>query len=378
MDIFKMAQDIANKMSDDEKNSIENMDMDKMLSHVTKNVFKMMNGMNGVNGFDEVDEGNIMNVVSNIIGSSINVEPVGTFSEVSGIPEELNSKSVKILHPKTRDICFDLNVDLEDFYTGKKKKLNVKRKRVVEIDGKQTVIEEKKKLVIPIEKGMKDEQQIKFQGEADQIPGYEPGDIIINLIENEHKTYQRDGDNLIIIKNINLYEIYDLTFDIKHLDSRIIRISKQIGDALHLNESLRKITGEGMPVYRSSKNEYGDLFIRFNIVIPKTIEPSKLVILKSIFKEVLDSPSELDELSVKYEVVNKECLLENISETDLEEFNSDDTYSETETEDSEESSDSEESENDSESVNSEDIEELTKKLEELSSSSESESESESG
>ena len=370
-----MAQDIANKMSDDEKNSIENMDMDKMLSHVTKNVFKMMNGMNGVNGFDEVDEGNIMNVVSNIIGTSINVEPVGTFSEVSCISEELNSKSVKILHPKTRDICFDLNVDLEDFYTGKKKKLNVKRKRVVEIDGKQTVIEEKKKLVIPIEKGMKDEQQIKFQGEADQIPGYEPGDIIINLIENEHKTYQRDGDNLIIIKNINLYEIYDLTFDIKHLDSRIIRISKQTGDALHLNESLRKITGEGMPVYRSSKNEYGDLFIRFNIVIPKTIEPSKLVILKSIFKEVLGSPSELDELSVKYDVVNKECLLENISETDLEEFNSDDTYSETDSEDSEESSDSEESENDSESVNSEDIAELTKKLEELSSSSESDSDS---
>ena len=126
-------------------------------------------------------------------------------------------------------------------------------------------------------------------------------------------------------------------------------------------------------VYRSSKNEYGDLFIRFNIVIPKTIEPSKLVILKSIFKEVLGSPSELDELSVKYDVVNKECLLENISETDLEEFNSDDTYSETDSEDSEESSDSEESENDSESVNSEDIAELTKKLEELSSSSESDS-----
>ena len=370
MDIFKMAQDIANKMSEDEKNSIENMDMDKMLSHVTKNVFKMMNGMNGINGFDEVNEGNIMNVVSNIIGTNINIDnPVGTFSEVSSISEELNSKSVKILHPKTRDICFDLNVDLEDFYTGKKKKLNVRRKRVVEIDGKQTVIEEKKKLIIPIEKGMKDEQQIKFEGEADQIPGYEPGDIIINLIENEHKTYQRDGDNLIIIKNINLYEIYDLTFDIKHLDSRIIRISKPSGDALHLNESLRKVTGEGMPVYKSTKNEYGDLFIRFNIVIPKTMEPSKLIILKSVFKEVLDSPSGLDDLNVKNEVVNKECLLENISETDLEDFNSDDTYSE-----SEDSSDSDDSSDESvDTVDSEYIVELTKKLEELSSGSDSDS-----
>ena len=44
------------------------------------------------------------------------------------------------------------------------------------------IIEEKKKLVIPIEKGMKDEQQIRFEGEADQIPGYKSGDIIITLI----------------------------------------------------------------------------------------------------------------------------------------------------------------------------------------------------
>ena len=36
MDIFKMAQDIANNMSEDDKKSIESMDMDKMLSHVTK------------------------------------------------------------------------------------------------------------------------------------------------------------------------------------------------------------------------------------------------------------------------------------------------------------------------------------------------------
>ena len=48
---------------------------------------------------------------------------------------------------------------------------------------------------------MKDEQQIRFEGEADQIPGYTPGDIIITLIENEHPVFQRDNDNLIIIKN---------------------------------------------------------------------------------------------------------------------------------------------------------------------------------
>jgi len=46
MDIFKLANEIASNMSNDEKNSMEEMDMDKMISHVTKNVFKMMNGLN--------------------------------------------------------------------------------------------------------------------------------------------------------------------------------------------------------------------------------------------------------------------------------------------------------------------------------------------
>jgi len=290
MDIFKMANQIANNMTAEDKESIENMDMEKMISHVTKNLFKMMNNQQEETGNVEEDE------------------------------SEADSENI----PKTRDICFDLNVDLEDFYTGKKKKLNVKRKVI--LDGK--VIEEKKKLVIPIEKGMKDEQQIKFEEEADQIPGYKQGDIVINLIENEHPFFQRDGDNLIIIKNVNLYEIYDLTFDIKHLDGRILRINKDPSDALHLNESLRKIPGEGMPKYKIP-GEFGDLFIRFNIVIPKSLDPEKLVSLKTIFDDTLDPDY------VEYENVDKTCILENASETDIEDLESESDY--TDSDDSEES-----------------------------------------
>lgn len=312
MDIFKMANQIANNMSAEDKNSMENMDMEKMISHVTKNIFSMMNGMNG------------MPQPSNESTVPSEQEEDTTDSESDASP----------IYPKTRDICFDLNVDLEDFYTGKKKKLNVKRKRTIN----QKIVEEKKKLIIPIERGMKDEQQIKFDKEADQIPGYKTGDIIINLIENEHPDFQRDGDNLIVIKNINLYQIYDLTFDIKHLDGRILRITKEPGDALHLNESLRKITGEGMPIYKKP-GMFGDLFIRFNIVIPKSIEKDKMESLKDIFSEQTEEP-------VLEEEFTQICVLENVTELDLEILDtSSSNYtsdSESETEYSESSSSSEE------------------------------------
>lgn len=295
MDLFKMATQIANGMSQEDKDAIENMDMEKMISHVSKNVFKMMNG----NG-SEIN-GNL----SDLMGS-MNVH-------VPRVPEPIM--------PKTRDICFDLNVDLVDFYTSKKKKINIKRKVIVEMNGKQKIVEEKKKIVVQIEKGMKDEQVIKFEGEADQIPGYIPGDIIITLIENEHPFFQRDNDNLIIVKNVNLYQIYEYSFDITHLDSRIIRVTKNNSDALHLNDSLRKISGQGMPVYKHGT--YGDLFIRFNVVIPKSIEPSVLGKLKEIFD---DSPEDLSDDYIC------EVELEQVTETDLEEL---DSESESEFSDSE-------------------------------------------
>ena len=157
---------------DMEDMNMENMDMEKMLSHVTQNVFKMMNG----NSETQAPEG------------------LTDFMDKFNL-SKCNFESESCILPKTRDIRFDLNVDLSDFYNGKTKKLNIKRKRIIEVDGKQKVVEEKKRIIIPIEKGMKDEQQIRFKGEADQIPGFIPGDIIVTLIENEHSDFQRDGDN---------------------------------------------------------------------------------------------------------------------------------------------------------------------------------------
>jgi len=350
MDIFKMANQIAKNMSLDESQDLENMDMQEMISHVTKNVLGMMNtpnnpmanlvnnmqGMPGMPGMPQMPQMPPMHQMS--------VEAQVEQIEDSGDDDDESN----CIFAKTRDICFDLNVDLEDFYTGKKKKLNVKRKKMVEVDGKQVVIEEKKKIIIPIEKGMKDEQQIRFEGEADQIPGYKSGDIIITLIENEHPIFQRDGDNLIMIKNINLYQSYNYTFDIKHLDNIVYRVNNTPDEALHLNDSIRKISNLGMPSYKSP-GVYGDLFIRFNLVLPKMLNVSQLEKLQEILK---DDPLFLEnDLNGKFD---KNIMLENVSDADLEDL--EDLYS-----DSEEDTDSDE-ESDEESESS--VSELSESSEE--------------
>ena len=367
-----MANQIAKSMSADDKGELENMDMQEMISHVTKNVFGMMNQPN--NPMAEMFKGmspEMMNQSNNPMAEMFKNMPPGMMPPGMIPPETNLSNNIKFdpsgfslqeidnseesesdesesncIFAKTNDICFELNVDLKDFYTGKKKKLNVKRKVMKIENGKQTIIEEKKKLIIPIEKGMKDEQQIRFEGEADQIPGYKPGDIIITLIENEHPDFQRDGDNLIMIKNINLYQNYDYTFDIKHLDDTVYRIKNIQDEALHLNDSIRKISKLGMPSYKSNNN-YGDLFIRFNLVLPKMLNEMQLQSLNIIFK---DDPLFLE--NKLCDSFDKTLILENVSDTDLEELEN--LYTDSEEESSEEESSEEESSESSEESSEED------------------------
>jgi len=84
-----------------------------------------------------------------------------------------------------------------------------------------------------------------------------------------------------------------------------------------------------MPVYKQ-EGVYGDLFVRFNVVLPKTLEK---------LKEIVASENK-ETLGEKYDVLK---VLENVSETDLEDF-----YT-SEEEDSSESETESESETDSDS-----------------------------
>ena len=160
---------------------------------------------------------------------------------------------------------------------------------------------------------MRDEQVIRFNKEADEIPNYEAGDIVIKLCENPHGYFEREGDNLFIVKKISLYEALAVTagetidLEIKHLDGRILKL-KTDKKALHGNEGIRKIKGEGMPLYK--KEGKGDLFVRFNLDIPDSITKEQVKQLKQLF------PPLNSKLSNENSVVN-ECVLEDVTDEDL-------------------------------------------------------------
>ncbi|EKX41165.1 hypothetical protein GUITHDRAFT_158251 [Guillardia theta CCMP2712] len=199
---------------------------------------------------------------------------------------------------KGEDVVHQINVTLEDLYNGKTRKLAITRKVPVDPDAEPKVCSacdghgvkmltrqigpgmiqqmqvacqdcggqgydvklktERQVLECCIEKGMKHGQKIVLRGEADQLPGTIPGDVVFVLAQEKHSTFLRKNDDLLITsQKITLIEA--LTGQIKCIDD------------------------EGMPMH---KNPFvkGKLYIRFEIVFPSnnSISPSQKAVLEKV------------------------------------------------------------------------------------------------
>lgn len=134
----------------------------------------------------------------------------------------------------------------------------------------QKVVKDRKVLEVNIEKGMKNEHKIKFSGEADEVPGTTPGDVVIVVQEKEHETFKRKGSDLVISIPLKLSEsLCGFTKTITHLDGRILKIEAPEGSVTK-HDAVKMINGEGMP-YHGNPFTKGRLFIRFVVEFPKTL-----------------------------------------------------------------------------------------------------------
>ncbi|KAL2222068.1 putative DnaJ domain protein [Thermoascus aurantiacus ATCC 26904] len=156
----------------------------------------------------------------------------------------------------------------------------------------EKVTEEKKMLEIYIPRGAKEGDTIVLEGEADQVPDQEPGDLIFHLVEAEHPVFRRAGADLTATIDITLAEALTgfSRVVVKHLDGRGIEIThpKRKGDVLRPGQVL-KIPGQGMPIKRSS-DAYGDLYLVVNVLFPDegTWSPSPAELEK--LREILPKP----------------------------------------------------------------------------------------
>jgi len=287
--------------------------------------------------------------------------PVNT----ENVAELLDSdEEVDDLQPRTKSIYYDLDVTLEDLYRGKCKKLAINRKRFIK--GTTKVKDEKVKIEIPIQPGMKDGQEFRFNHEGHEMAGFETGDIVITLKCNEHPYYQRSGNNLYTVKNISLYESFaiasgEIKMVLLHLDGSFM-VMESDGKPLHTKDGNRKITGAGMPIRdKNRQSKYGDLYIRFNLILPDSFDPNDQTIklLEKMFPIIPTNQSETVFINKETkQVLNKgfnladvkthKVILNELTEEDIKQLEYDEEEEDDDDEDDDDDDDEEEEEEEEE------------------------------
>jgi DnaJ family protein A protein 2 len=143
------------------------------------------------------------------------------------------------------------------------------------------VFKDRKVLEVAIEKGMSNGQKIRFSGEADEIPGTIPGDVIIVVQEKEHETFKRKGADLAVNIELELSEaLCGFVRTITHLDGRVLKIEVPPGQVTK-HDSYKLIRGEGMPHHGSIFTK-GGLFVHFTVKFPKTLPENVVSKLKAL------------------------------------------------------------------------------------------------
>eukprot|EP01088_Endostelium_zonatum_P012724 TRINITY_DN26991_c0_g1_i1.p1 TRINITY_DN26991_c0_g1~~TRINITY_DN26991_c0_g1_i1.p1 ORF type:complete len:350 (-),score=129.75 TRINITY_DN26991_c0_g1_i1:45-1094(-) len=180
---------------------------------------------------------------------------------------------------RTKDDTIEskLKVTLEELYTGVTKKRKV-TKRIMDNSGRSTNVE--KILEINVKPGWKTGTRITFPEEGDEAPGRVPADIVFVIQQEPHPVFTREGDNLIMVKNITLKEALTGTeITVKTIEGREVRLP--VRDVI-TPQYEKVLGGYGMP-NQKQPHEKGNLIVRFNIEFPRTLTEQQ----RQVFRENL-------------------------------------------------------------------------------------------
>lgn len=159
---------------------------------------------------------------------------------------------------RSEDLNAEYYVSLEDLYNGKNDSLEIRAP-----DGKIVRID------MVIQPGTPSNTRVRFSGANNNQhradPRIHPGDVYINIMQRSHNTFMRENNDLIIKKDISVFDaMIGTTINIKSIDGRsldmVVPPGTQPGTKLRL-------TGEGMPYFQRLGR--GDLYVQLNIKVPK-------------------------------------------------------------------------------------------------------------
>ena len=190
---------------------------------------------------------------------------------------------------KLKNIEISLKCSLEELYNGCVKTIKYKKNNLNNDLRTTSIVEVSQD--VEIFRGYNDKTVITFKEKGNDSPGVASSDLIVYIKELPHNVFRRINKNdLLYIHKIPLVKALNSEpVCLYTLDGRKIAISI---DEIISPSTVKVVPGEGMPIYdkdlsksRGNKIKKGDLYIKFNIIFPEYIEPSKKKRIITLLKE---------------------------------------------------------------------------------------------
>lgn len=129
----------------------------------------------------------------------------------------------------------------------------------------------KVKLSVNVPPGCPSRKRFVFEGQADEAPNMQTGDIIIELREKTHPHFRRLGNkHLLYSRKVSLLDaLSGVKFTVKHLDGSDLEVQCPDGAVVRPGDFF-VVKGRGMPEQTRS-GKPGDLFVHFDVEFPETL-----------------------------------------------------------------------------------------------------------
>jgi DnaJ family protein A protein 2 len=181
---------------------------------------------------------------------------------------------------------------------------------------KKGFVEKDKSINITLKSGFKHGNQIQFQGQGHQLKEG-MSNLIVVINEIKHKVFKRIDNDLFITIDLKLYQsLFGFEKSIIHLDGRKLYINCSTKTDFN---TIRKIQGDG---FRDLNiNIKGDLYIKFNIILPNIggVENYVKKVIQSFDDDEVINENKLKENKLKEN--KSSCNLINLNKQDINKLN---------------------------------------------------------
>ncbi|KAI5122286.1 hypothetical protein M0805_002366 [Coniferiporia weirii] len=134
--------------------------------------------------------------------------------------------------------------------------------------GGQKILDHTAHYTLEIPQGMPEGHEVVFEGEGDESPDWEPGDVVLRVrSRREPGGWRRKESSLYWRQSIGIDEaLLGFERNLTHLDGHVVTLKRE---AVTQPGFVQIIKNEGMPIFQ--EGTFGDLFVEYNVVLPTDI-----------------------------------------------------------------------------------------------------------